>query len=349
MRRRLISAVFSIFITLLFLLCLELFFRLYPFKRPAHEKLFGDIYSVELSMLPNAINPYYPLGLEVLNRYGFRGRAVELQKPVETFRIICLGDSVTFGAVSRADQTYPAYLEQMLAQRFKSSKFEVINGGIPGTNIYQHIMILQGNLLRFNPDMVIVWSSANFMKQVKDYRDMLANPPWHWKLRRLLRHSALYRQMLQWIKGGPREKASFEILNQLRQKKAAEETLVPHMWESYMSDYRQDIIQLKELSIRYGFQLVFTDYPSRYSVLENPGRESFPEQILREFCRENGLLYIDITTPLSAIADESFYSDPIHPTAIGNKAIAKIIMDSLIANGKLPTIPSEKLSSTVSP
>lgn len=342
-RRIILYIAFSIFITIVVLACVELFFRFFPFKRPAYETLFEDIYEVELSMMPNAINPYYMVGLEVLNRYGFRGKDVDMQKPQGVFRIIIIGDSCTYGASSKAEETYPFCLEQFLSQRFSSPKFEVINGGIPGTNIYQNIMVLEKNLLRFNPDMVIVWSSPNFSKVIKEYRDKAENPPWYWSLRRSLHKLALYKQMLRWIKGKPKERASFEVMEEMRKVAVLDENQ-----DACLDDYRRDLIRLKNLSARYGFELVFTDYPSRSNVLEPPKLDgkynSIPERMLHDFCLENGLLFIDVSSALRPIADESYYADSAHPSPIGNRAIAKVIMESLIKSGKLRGVPIEEPS-----
>ena len=65
-----------------------------------------------------------------INKYGYRGPSYSLDKPAGTKRIICLGGSNVFGFDLSDNETWPAYLEQELRQRF-SANVEVWNGGVP--------------------------------------------------------------------------------------------------------------------------------------------------------------------------------------------------------------------------
>ena len=56
------------------------------------------------------------------NAKGFRGPPLEPQKT--SYRVLCLGDSVTFGWGVAEDESYPARLR-------KSLGLEVINAGVP--------------------------------------------------------------------------------------------------------------------------------------------------------------------------------------------------------------------------
>src|SRR5579863_2337052 len=47
-----------------------------------------------------------------INNAGLRGPDFAVQKPADTFRIICVGESSTFGFFDRDEFTYPAQLQQ---------------------------------------------------------------------------------------------------------------------------------------------------------------------------------------------------------------------------------------------
>jgi lysophospholipase L1-like esterase len=96
------------------------------------------------------------------NREGFRDRDHPLPKPAGFFRILCLGDSFTYGVGTEDDQTYPALLEQLLNARGEGHrKVEVINAGLPGYSTIPERMMLAFMGPRYNPDLVLAGILAN--------------------------------------------------------------------------------------------------------------------------------------------------------------------------------------------
>lgn len=91
------------------------------------------------------------------NSLGFRDtREYSLEKAPGTFRILVLGDSVTFGHGALHETSYPFLLEQNLRQWRPDVKWEVWNLGIPGYNTAQELAYLQEVGDRYAPDLVIV-------------------------------------------------------------------------------------------------------------------------------------------------------------------------------------------------
>ena len=92
-----------------------------------------------------------------INSLGFRDRQeYSLDKPANTFRIIVLGDSVTFGHGTLDDTTYPYLLEQQLKKWRPDMAWEVWNLGVPGYNTGQELAYLEEIGPRAQPDLVIV-------------------------------------------------------------------------------------------------------------------------------------------------------------------------------------------------
>jgi lysophospholipase L1-like esterase len=93
------------------------------------------------------------------NNIGLRGRDHALESDPGTTRILCLGDSYTFGEGVREEDTYPARLEALLhasaASAGDSSSFEVINAGVQALGTRLEALLLE-RLLRLEPDVVIV-------------------------------------------------------------------------------------------------------------------------------------------------------------------------------------------------
>jgi lysophospholipase L1-like esterase len=104
----------------------------------------------------------YTWGHEVVNnRYGFRERQFPVPKPKDTFRIVVLGDSFTWGAGLAVEQRYTNVLEDLLKAKYPQKNTEVLNFGTPGGPT-----ILQRDILRkykdlAEPDLIILGFCLN--------------------------------------------------------------------------------------------------------------------------------------------------------------------------------------------
>ena len=91
------------------------------------------------------------------NSLGFRDvREYSLAKTPGTFRILVLGDSVTFGHGALYETSSPYLLEQRLREWRPDVKWEVWNLGIPGYNTAQELAYLKEVGQRYAPDLVVV-------------------------------------------------------------------------------------------------------------------------------------------------------------------------------------------------
>jgi lysophospholipase L1-like esterase len=77
------------------------------------------------------------------------------------FRILCLGDSNTYGVGVARAETYPARLQQLLNARDGVPRSQVVNLGVPGTNAAQLLRRLPGYLALYRPHLVVVLVGAN--------------------------------------------------------------------------------------------------------------------------------------------------------------------------------------------
>lgn len=97
-----------------------------------------------------------------INALGFRdSRDYTVEKPTGTYRILVLGDSVTFGHGALYETTYPYLLEQRLKAWRPDVSWEVWNLGVPGYNTRQELDYLRAVRARFAPDLVVVGFFVN--------------------------------------------------------------------------------------------------------------------------------------------------------------------------------------------
>lgn len=98
------------------------------------------------------LKAYYTVNSDHLyERYDY-----SVNKPPDTYRIITLGDSFTFGAFANTADNYPEQLEQFLNSLCSNEqKFEVINLGVGGYDVQYSIerYFLRGK--KYDPDMII--------------------------------------------------------------------------------------------------------------------------------------------------------------------------------------------------
>lgn len=83
-------------------------------------------------------------------------REYDLEKRPGTFRILVLGDSVTFGHGSVYEHTFPYLLEQRLEAWRRDLDWQVWNAAVPGYNTSQELAHLLEVGPRFQPDLVVI-------------------------------------------------------------------------------------------------------------------------------------------------------------------------------------------------
>ncbi|MBM3464134.1 MAG: SGNH/GDSL hydrolase family protein [Armatimonadetes bacterium] len=122
-----------------------------------------------------------------VNRFGLRGPEVAEKKEANEVRILCLGDSCTYGSGTIAEHSWPARLQAHLQALRPALKITVLNGGVPGYNSAHGIHALRRYLF-LKPDLVIWSFTAN------DAYEMPYQPPEQndTPLLGLLRRSHLY-------------------------------------------------------------------------------------------------------------------------------------------------------------
>ncbi len=113
----------------------------------------SNLPGLSYELIPGAIAEN---GFFKINSHGIRDREYSIPKPKNVFRIIILGDSVTFGTEYPIEQTYAKILEQKLNSNPNSSvKYEVLNAGVCAYNAIQKFILLKNRLLDYKPDLVI--------------------------------------------------------------------------------------------------------------------------------------------------------------------------------------------------
>jgi hypothetical protein len=92
-----------------------------------------------------------------VNSDGYRGALVPQLKSADSFRLVFLGDSFTFGEGVPEGAPFPARVEEILNRTSAGDKpCEVINGGVSGHNTSDEVLDLERRWVGYAPDMVII-------------------------------------------------------------------------------------------------------------------------------------------------------------------------------------------------
>lgn len=122
------------------------------------------------------IEPYYKdVSLSTAPKYSINNDALNerfsypIQKDKNTFRIITLGDSFTYGLYVDTKNNWPEQLEDMLHTMCKNDKkYEVINLAVSNYDIQYSLERLKQRGVKYNPDLVIWFVKYDDFSQINE-------------------------------------------------------------------------------------------------------------------------------------------------------------------------------------
>ncbi len=348
--------------TLIALVLLELGVRLFI---PQNLDFFNSekiVDSMKRRNTPNGRNDHY-VGVPVrINSLGLRDQEIRLPKPAGVFRIIAVGDSVTFGYGVRLEQTYVKVLETKLNQHAPDgTRYEVIDAGVPGTDLNDYLHLLRDFSPRLEPDLILI---GIYMDDIRDYNDSgkasltrttsLTRAAIDDANRLLLLNSQLY--LLSYVSlKSVLYKTHILDINQTRPLEVfqAPPDKQRRVWES---SFRL-LTQITDFSRGHGYLLMLAVFPAEYQLSQaaldlyrkkfgvSAGPEvlkGIPQQRLRAFGAARGITVADLLPALRAsnhgnlfLRDKAITYDPAHPSSLGHRIVADELYRQLTSSGLL--------------
>jgi len=281
---------------------------------------------------------YYTTPIEM------RCRKIAISKPINTFRIIALGGSTTWGAQAKDDETYPYYLEEMLnyPQRAYAKRFEVINAGISGADIAKLTDVLKNEMVKLNPDLVIIyvgWNDVMSAIQVTNNAETLSNKTVLW----LMRHSLFFVSIREKLAYMLHKHAEYAWCQFKKDKPSADIILDHPSFGQFEYNLRQLIgylggRKIKSVLIRFPYR-IYHDKPTPQefnltSYFWKPAIEKI-YAIMDSVSRETGTPVIDCETRFNNIDKTKLFFDVMHMTPEGNKIFAEVVYNYLQRHGDL--------------
>lgn len=141
----------------------SLLWRGRPGTRRRYVDLFAPVHSdKERTSMLRQFFPTMPAALETsprwdvsLNSEGFRDVEFTPRAGRGTLRVVCAGDSWTFGANVGQGESYPVQLWETLSQAYPDQEVEVLNLGMLGYSSFHGVRLLP-RILDLQPDVVII-------------------------------------------------------------------------------------------------------------------------------------------------------------------------------------------------
>lgn len=329
-RRR--SLIFAFAIVAGFFVLLEGFLRVVGVKSPVRPRLILRQIDIDVtfpfmrqdpetfwSPQPGFAGEFMQRRVEI-NSLGLRGPELTVPKPTGRKRVLCFGDSITFGYGLSNEETYPARLGELLAER----KIEVVNAGVTGFTSRQVLAFVRRQVPQAEADVATICIGWNDLtrRQVDDQtyaRRLSASLALEGSLDRLYLFRGLKSLYLK-----------MSMRGQAKQPRA-----VPRV---SLEQYRENLTRIvSECRLRHVAPL-FIALPCRTQPGTAP-RDTTYAQELERLGRELSVPVLDVGDlgVHTALTDNSAdFIDALHFSTEGSRRMARQIAPQLMAAAGLP-------------
>lgn len=284
------------------------------------------------------------------------GRALEPKQP-GAIRIVCLGDSVTFGyrvPVVWPDKPteydhewlpYPMLIEKQLRAANPNRTIEVITMAVPGYSSHQGLAWLTRDIDKLEPDLVTVsfgWNDAS----VSDAPDREAIKT-NWSavgVRWLVDHSQAFAHVTRWLRARERAKLQAAALNnQPGQPQVYKRPVARVSQEEYLSN----MAAIAQLARQRGARVIVIAPPYRDRSSDAPEAESMLQYrlALGATMRQRGVPFLELRelTEEAYPSNEGWFGERIHPNHMGHRLLASELLkligsQRLLSDLQIPTL-----------
>ena len=264
---------------------------------------------------------------------GFRGPEREIEKPPGTFRIVGVGDSLTYGAGVPYEAAFLARIEAALAAR-GGPPVEAINLGIPGYWPEPEALVLRHYGLHYQPDLVLVGVYTN------DFEETASGAPGTVTHGYLVSSRARRMGGLGFWLYRRSHVARVLLAHPLARARHREEEDDPEIvWARMQEDWGRMV----DMTRAAGARIAFVHIPSGPAPRLGPQWGDDPAELprrLRQVCAARECSVIDMLPAFTAHpgGTETLYlpGDDIHCSEAGNALVADVILRDLEARGLLP-------------
>jgi lysophospholipase L1-like esterase len=270
------------------------------------------------------------------NAVGLRGAEPRPRQP-NTFRIVCLGDSFTWGFGVPASGTFAAHLERTLAGKYPALDVQVLNAGVPGYGTADELRFLESRSDLLEPDLVVL----QFLPET-DFTENRTPAKGAFEMQDgwlVTKAGALDPSRFQpgWARALDWAKRRIHLVSFVSERVgylAMRTGLLPQraLTRAYDFDERDarlamDLLRNVALTAdALGASTIFVFSPGQAPVLSDDASDAASAVVARA-ATEAGVGFVDLTVPLRHRHDrlDLYYPIDGHWTAAGHSAVAEIL------------------------
>ncbi|MBL8724679.1 MAG: hypothetical protein JNK49_11570 [Planctomycetes bacterium] len=259
------------------------------------------------------------------NDLGFRDVEFPIAKPPGEFRVLAIGDSLTYGSGVLREDAWPEVLERHIAASGRPT--QVINCGFAGGHApAQYANWLDSDGLLLDPDLVVIGLSLNDLGNGNDvpmlcYQGVTSvGCP----IALIDQFATVY---VNW-------RATANPVDYVQVVRSHPET-----WTATQAGLKRMQARLQERSIPYVVAIL-----PMFSGLENePNPYAGLHRLASEFCREAGIPYVDLLDTVAGRRSEDLWVHPTdqHPIPEGHRLLAAGLYRYLVAQGLVAKAKSD--------
>lgn len=229
--------------------------------------------------------------LVTVNQEAYRGPLRPRLKSPGVTRLLFFGDSHTFSMGADDEHTYPAVVEQKL--NTSGLCCEVLNFGVPGQDLRQILILLEGRGLHYDPDIVVITFHSGDILESPDDEVPGSRPEaqgvgsWLYRFKvEALRQSYLARLVIPY--GAASLRAAFGVTAGVTYAEQREIESDGKTWQAL----RARLLELKRELDRRGVVLAFVLFPSMLPFDHHPADGAY--KALAASLKTHGIPTIDL-------------------------------------------------------
>ena len=275
-----------------------------------------------------------------INSVGLRDFERPYTKPKDTFRILGLGDSTTYGGAVLLEDSYLRLVEIQLNERSGDHPdIEIIKAGVPRFYTKTERMMLEHYGVRYEPDLITVgFGNSDVIDTLHGLNATIVDDSGNVKSKEFdeispigmffFKHSHVARVFLnEYVKA----KSPQPIWDEIYKPNG--------IYEEQWQEVEREFNKMAEISRSIEATLVIIYIPD-FTVFTRGEEQLYPPERLQSWANRNDVIFVDVTPAMLAAGETSngllFFARDRHPTPAGYKVIADTVYEVLTSKGLVP-------------